>query len=94
MAILLSSIPVRKNADEAGIFLFRKEDSNLIIQGTHVIYSLDSVGKNIYESIDGIKSIKEIIKDFAQKYGFDKKISKDILMYIGCLLNKGLIEIK
>jgi len=93
----MNKTPIKTESDGKGknVFLFREEDDRLIIQGTHVIYSIEQTGREIYESIDGKRSVKDIIKLLSDKYNIsEKEASEDVLAFLNELLECNLIVLK
>jgi hypothetical protein len=57
-------------------------------------YILDGVGKQVYESIDGMKSFETLIDDFAAHHKLTFFEARALLMqYIKILMNKGIVVI-
>ncbi len=55
--------------------------------------SLNNTGSEIYEEIDGIKSVNDIILRLSEKYDGSQEINEDILSFINMLFEKRLIEL-
>jgi|TARA_B100001059_G_scaffold59948_1_gene55432 hypothetical protein len=55
--------------------------------------SINKTGSEIYEEIDGIKSVNEIILRLSKKYNNSQKLNEDILYFINLLFEKRLIEL-
>ena len=55
--------------------------------------SINKTGSEIYEEIDGIKSVNEIILRLSEKYNNSQKLNEDILYFINLLFEKRLIEL-
>ena len=55
--------------------------------------SINKTGSEIYEEIDGIKSVNEIILRLSEKYNNSQKLNEDILYFIKLLFEKRLIEL-
>jgi len=55
--------------------------------------SLNNTGSEIYEEIDGIKSVNDIILRLSEKYDINQEINEDILSFINMLFEKRLIEL-
>ena len=55
--------------------------------------SINKTGSEIYEEIDGIKSVNEIILRLSEKYNNSQKLNDDILYFIKLLFEKRLIEL-
>ena len=55
--------------------------------------SLNNTGSEIYEEIDGIKSVNDIILRLSEKYDGNQEINEDILSFINMLFEKRLIEL-
>lgn len=60
------------------------------------VYSLNETGKEVWELIDGKRSLDLIIHDLAKKYHTNlEAIKNDVIELVSDFLNKGLIfEIK
>ena len=95
MKKFLQKVLTKAQADSNGDLLFREEEDKLIIQGTHVMYILDPVGKEIYHCVDGQNTVKDIMDHMTKKFNGDKKmIHVDTQNYIKDMLKKELIKIK
>tara|TARA_B100002019_G_C20980873_1_gene455756 strand:+ start:165 stop:455 length:291 start_codon:yes stop_codon:yes gene_type:complete len=55
--------------------------------------SINNTGSVIYEEIDGIKSVNDIILKLSERYGKSSELNEDILSFINLLFEKRLIEI-
>lgn len=55
--------------------------------------SINSTGSEIYEEIDGAKSVNDIILRLSKKYDCRQEINEDILSFINILFEKRLIEL-
>lgn len=87
--------PIKLKKDDRNVFLFREEKEKLIIQGTHVIYVLGEIEKDIYNMIDNKKNINDIVKALTLKYNHPKKkILKDVIVFLKKLSQAKLINFK
>ena len=55
--------------------------------------SINKTGSEIYEEIDGIKSVNDIILRLGEKYENSQELNEDILSFINLLFEKRLIEL-
>ena len=55
--------------------------------------SINNTGSVIYEEIDGVKSVNDIILKLSERYGKSSELNEDILSFINLLFEKRLIEI-
>lgn len=55
--------------------------------------SINKTGSEIFEEIDGIKSVNEIILRFSERYDNSLDLNEDIPYFINLLFEKRLIEI-
>lgn len=55
--------------------------------------SINNTGSEIYEEIDGAKSVNDIILRLSEKYDCGQEINEDILSFINILFEKRLIEL-
>jgi len=57
-------------------------------------YALDAAGKQVYESIDGRKSFKQLIDEFGAHHKLTFFESRALLMqYIRILMNRGIVVV-
>ena len=71
-----------------------EEDSVLLNLDTGYYYTLNEVGRFLWESIDGKKKLSAIHKEILDHYDVDPETAKsDILELIDNLLKEGLVEI-
>jgi len=57
-------------------------------------YSLDAVGRQVYESIDGQKSFEQLIDEFAERHKLTFFESRALLtQYIKTLMTRGLVVV-
>ena len=55
--------------------------------------SINKTGSEIYEEIDGTKSVNEIILRLGERYANSGEINEDIISFINLLFEKKLIEL-
>jgi len=55
--------------------------------------SINNTGSVIYEEINGIKSVNDIILKLSERYGKSSELNEDVLSFINLLFEKRLIEI-
>ena len=55
--------------------------------------SINKTGSEIYEEIDGTKSVNEIILRLGERYDNSGEINEDIISFINLLFEKKLIEL-
>ncbi|MCD6352720.1 MAG: PqqD family protein [Proteobacteria bacterium] len=71
-----------------------EEDSVLLNLDTGYYYTLNEVGRFLWESLDGKKELSAIHKEILDHYDVDPETAKsDILELIDNLLKEGLVEI-
>jgi hypothetical protein len=71
-----------------------EEDSVLLNLDTGYYYTLNEVGRFLWESLDGTKKLSAIHKEILDHYDVDPETAKnDILELIDDLLKEGLAEI-
>jgi len=89
----LGLVPKIKQGDTGNEYLSRKEGEKLIIQGTHVLYILDSTGLEIFNKINNQRTIKEIIRNLSLEYGLqEREIIDDVISFLDDLEKNDLIE--
>ena len=92
MEILLDSVPqINQN------YCTREIDGELIFfeETGRELHSIEETGLFIYKNIDGLKTIKSIIKLLCEEYDINEKTaSNDILDFINELAKKNIIFIK
>lgn len=91
---IFKQVPFLEEGDSRNGFITRKENENLIVQGTHILYVFDEIGKDIYYEIDNKRSVEDIINSIAIKYNNSKKqIIEDIIDFLIQLSKKGIIKL-
>ena len=55
--------------------------------------SINNTGSEIYEEIDGIQSVNDIILRLSERYGNSSVLNEDVISFINLLFEKRLIEI-
>ena len=55
--------------------------------------SINNTGSEIYEEIDGTKTVNDIILRLSEKYDGSQEISEDTLSFMNMLFEKRLIEL-
>lgn len=59
------------------------------------IFNLDQVGADVWERIDGKKTVKEIIDELIQEYeGESEKIKGDVFDFLNDIIEAKIIEVK
>ena len=89
--ITMDSIPV-----PADSFSVRKlgEETIILAQEGESIHSLDEVGTFFWETIDGKRSLGEILPLICAEYDADEEIIRaDLLDFIADLAEKGILNI-
>ena len=91
----LSFIP-QKNLKVGNIqYRIKEKDGITEIHSLHAIYFLKEVERDIWNKIDGKKSIKEICNLIFEEYSGNKDIIfNDVLKFIKKLRDKNLVTIK
>ncbi len=91
---IFKQVPFLIEGDNRNKFITRNENENLIVQGTHVLYVFDEIGKDIYCAINNKKSVEDIINNIAVKYNNSKEqIAEDIIDFLMQLSKKGIIKL-
>jgi len=89
------TILIQKKSDDRNEYLFRREDNKLIIQGTHVLFILGDIEKDIYYLIDGKRTVDDIIKEISDSYNISpREITEDVKLFIRQLINNKLVQIE
>lgn len=95
--ISLNSIPIR-NED----IVFRKIEDEYILVPLRAssdevdnIFNLNKVGADVWERIDGKKTVKEIIDELVQEYELEPiKIKEDVLVFLDDLAHEKIIGLE
>lgn len=88
---ILKSTVLKLDWDWKGLYLYRKELDNLIIQWTHVLYILWPIEQEIYGSINWKKKVVEIINELEEKYK-NENIKDDVTKFLLDMKSKKIID--
>jgi len=92
-----SRIPIKKED-----IIFRKiEDEYILVpmlstsDEVENIYNLNQVGADIWERIDGEKTIGEVIEELKREYeGNPEEIERDVFQFVGEIHSAGIIRFR